>query len=247
MLSCESISKAFDGVDVLSDVTLSFPPSGVIAIIGPNGAGKTTLLNVLTGFVRVDAGRCFAGSVETTSLKPYEIARLGVARTFQDLRLILQLSCLENVLLARPAPRGERLLNAWFRVGTASEERTNRQFASGCLQLVGLDSKAGCTAGELSYGEQKLLTLACCLATDASVVILDEPVAGVQPLLIDHVLAHLDRLRKEKKLVILVEHDLATVRVIADQVIVLSAGRVIAEGTPQEVFNRPHILEVFVG
>lgn len=106
---CEGLAKSFDGVHALADVHLRFPTSGIVAIIGPNGAGKTTLLHVLTGFLRPDAGRCFFGERETTHLPPHRIARLGVARTFQDLRLILQVPVLENVLLARPAQRGERL------------------------------------------------------------------------------------------------------------------------------------------
>jgi branched-chain amino acid transport system ATP-binding protein len=121
-LRCEGLTKSFDGVHALVNVQLRFPTSGIVAIIGPNGAGKTTLLHVLTGFIRPDAGRCFCGERETTHLPPHCISRLGVACTFQDLRLILQVPVLENVLLARPAQRGERLWYALSRFGVAAEE-----------------------------------------------------------------------------------------------------------------------------
>jgi ABC-type branched-subunit amino acid transport system ATPase component len=117
MLRCEGLSKSFDDVHALVDVHIRFPTSGIVALIGPNGAGKTTLLHVLTGFLRPDAGRCFCGELQTTHLPPHRIARLGVARTFQDLRLILQVPVLENVLLTRPAQRGERLWPALLRFG----------------------------------------------------------------------------------------------------------------------------------
>src|SRR3990172_9654912 len=123
---CDGLCKSFDGICALADLRLQFPPSGISAIIGPNGAGKTTLLNVLTGFLRPDAGLCFLGERETTPLPPHRIARLGVARTFQDLRLILQVSVLENVLLARPNQRGETLLGALLRLGVGAQERRNR-------------------------------------------------------------------------------------------------------------------------
>jgi branched-chain amino acid transport system ATP-binding protein len=136
---------------------------------------------VLTGFLQPNASRCFCGELQTTHLPPHRIARLGVARTFQDLRLILQVPVLENVLLARPTQRGERLWYALSRFGVAAEEERNREEALRLLRFVGLEVKASDRAGELSYGQQKLLTLACCLATGAKILLLDEPVAGVHP------------------------------------------------------------------
>lgn len=181
VLRCEGLTKAFDGIRALADVNLQFPSSGIVAIIGPNGAGKTTLLNVLTGFLRPDAGRCFFSERETTHFPPHRIAQLGIARTFQDLRLILQVPTLENVLLARPRQRGERLLVALLRFGGAAEETRDYDEAIRLLGFVGLEEKTTELAGELSYGQQKLLTLACCLATAARILLLDEPVAGVHP------------------------------------------------------------------
>lgn len=246
MLRCEGISKSFDGVQALAGVDLHFPSSGIVAIIGPNGAGKTTLLHVLTGFLRADSGRCFAGNQEVTHLPPHRIAHLGIARTFQDLRLIFQVPCLENVLLARPGQRGERLLPALLRFGVAAEEKRNRAEALRWLRFAGLEAQAYELAGELSYGQQKLLTIACCLATEACVLLLDEPVAGLHPEMVEQILGLLRELRQAGKLVVFVEHDLAAVRQIADVVIVMDDGKVIAQGSPHEVLDRPEIMEAYL-
>ena len=246
-LRCNGLLKCFDGVRALADVSLQLPASGVSAIIGPNGAGKTTLLNIWTGFLRPDAGRCFLGNRETTVLATHQIARLGVGRTFQDLRLILQVSVLDNVLLARPNQMGETLRGALFRLGVAAEEAQNRVEAKKLLALVGLRDQACELAGELSYGQQKLLTLACCLATEARILLLDEPVAGVHPEMASRTLGLLRELRAKGKLVVFIEHDIGAVREIADHVIVMDEGKVIAQGPPREVLERPEIMEAYLG
>ena len=246
-LRCEGLTKSFDGVRAVADVSLEFPTSGVVAIIGPNGAGKTTLLNVVTGFLRPNAGRAFLGEHELTRLPAHKIARLGIARTFQDLRLITQVSVLENVLVARPNQKGEGLLRALFRFGVAAEERKNREAAMHWLKFIGLDGAANEFAGALSYGQQKLLTLACCLATDANILLLDEPVAGVQPDRIEQILGLLRELRELGKMIVFIEHDIASVREIADSVVVMDHGKIIAQGKPGEVLERPEIINAYVG
>jgi len=245
-LRCEGITKTFDGVQALEGLSLDFPSSGIIAVIGPNGAGKTTLLNIVTGFLRPNAGRCFLGEREITRLSPHRIARLGIARTFQDLRLILQVSVLDNVMLARPNQRGERLLWALLRFGVAAEEARNREEAMRLLRFVGLEEKAGELAGELSYGQQKLLTLACCLATEAQILLLDEPVAGVHPEMAARILDLLRQLRDDGKLIIFIEHDITAVRQVADLVIVMDEGKVIAQGPPSEALEKPEIMEAYL-
>jgi len=247
MLRCEGLNKCFDGTRALRDVRLAFPSSGIVAIIGPNGAGKTTLLNVLTGFLRPDTGRFFLGEWELTRVAPHRIARLGIARTFQDLRLITLVPVLENVMLARPNQMGERLWHALFRFGLAAQEARNREHAIRWLQFVGLDQQAHEPAGELSYGQQKLLTLACCLAAEARILLLDEPVAGVHPNMTEKILGLLRELRGMGKLVVFVEHDMTAVRQVADQVVVMDEGRIIAHGQPKEVLERPEIMEAYVG
>jgi len=245
-LRCQHLSKSFAGVHALADVDLTFPSAGTVAIIGPNGAGKTTLLNVVTGFLRPDQGRVALSGQDMSHMQPHQIARLGIARTFQDVRLISQVSVLENALLARPNQKGERLLPALFRNGVAAEESHNRAEAMRWLKFVGLADQVNQLAGELSYGQQKLLTLACCLATDARILLLDEPVAGVHPQMIEQILGLLRQLRDFGKLVIFIEHDLASVRLVADMVIVMDDGKVIAQGKPSEVLDRPEIIEAYV-
>jgi ABC-type branched-subunit amino acid transport system ATPase component len=245
-LRCCNLSKSFDGVHALVELDLDFP-SGITSIIGPNGAGKTTLINILTGFLRPDTGRCLLGTREITRLSPFSIARLGIARTFQDLRLIQKVPALENVMLARPRQRGESLIGALLRVGIAREEFQNRDEATKLLRFVGLQEKADDLVSELSYGQQKLLTLATCLATEARILLLDEPVAGVQPEMARNILDLMRALAHNGKQVVFIEHDITAVRQVADHVIVIDHGKIRAQGAAEEVLERPDILEAYLG
>ncbi len=242
----KNVSKTFDGIHALVNVDLNLPLRDIVAIVGPNGAGKTTLLNVITGFLQPDSGRCFLGAREITGMAPHQIAALGIVRTFQDLRFIHHVSVLENVMLARPNQRGEKLIWALLRWGVAEEERWNRQEALRWLQFVGLEENANELAGDLSYGQQKLLTLACCLATEAHILLLDEPVAGVHPELIEKILGLMQELREQGKLIVFIEHDIAAVREVADRVIVMDEGRIIADGPPADVLDTLEIIEAYV-
>lgn len=246
-LRCEQLSKSFDGVHALVDVTLAFPNQGITAIIGPNGAGKTTLLNVLTGFLRPNAGKCFVGQHETTYTPPHRITRMGISRTFQDLRLVTQVSVLDNVLTACPNQRGERLLPALLRYGVAADESRNRDAVLHWLRFVGLEEQANGLAGELSYGQQKLLTLAVCLATESRILMLDEPVAGVAPERATQILELLRKLASQGKTIIFIEHDIEAVRQIADRVIVMDDGKIVMQGPPGEVLEKPEIMEAYLG
>ncbi|HKQ50361.1 MAG TPA: ABC transporter ATP-binding protein [Phycisphaerae bacterium] len=246
-LRCVNIRKSFDGTAVLDIAALSLPLSGFVAIIGPNGAGKTTLLNVVTGFMRPDEGKIFLDDVELTRLAPHRIVQAGLARTFQELRLISLISVLENVMLARQCQKGERLWRALTRIGVGANERANKERAMELLEFVGLAEKAHDMAGTLSYGQQKILTLACCIATDARILFLDEPVAGVHSQMAEKILGLLQTLHDDGKLVFFIEHDIPAVRQIAERVIVMDHGVVIADGPPHEVLERPEILEAYVG
>ena len=245
-LRCVELSKSFDGVRALDHIDLTFPTAGITAIIGPNGAGKTTLINLLTGFLRPDAGKCFLGGQEITRLSPHEIARLGIARTFQDLRLILQVPVLDNVMLARPLQRGETLLGALLRIGVAKEESENREAAMVLLRFVGLEERANDLTGKLSYGQQKLLTIACCLATEARLLLLDEPVAGVHPDMVEKIMALMRKLADDGKRILFIEHDISAVRQIADHVIVMDHGRIRAQGPPHEVLENAEVMEAYL-
>ena len=245
-LCSENLGKSFDGVTVLDDVSVRLGPTGIAAIVGPNGAGKTTLLNILTGFIEPDAGQCFVGKQEITRWRAFEVARLGIARTFQELRLIRQISVLDCVMLGCPNQRGDMLLCALLRIGVSREERANRQKAMAILGLVGLAGRASDMAGEQSYGQQKLLSIACCLATEAHIMLFDEPVAGVQPDMVEHILNLLRSLRDTGKLIVFIEHDLAAVRKVADNLIVMDHGCIIAQGAPAEVLERREIMEAYI-
>jgi branched-chain amino acid transport system ATP-binding protein len=170
---------------------------------------------------------------------------LGIARTFQELRLISQMSVLEHLLAAFPNQRGERLLDALMRIRVAEVEKQNRAHAATILSMFGLGNKSAEMAGEISYGEQKLLSLACCFATDAQILLLDEPVAGVHPDMALRILGHLQELRQAGRTVVFIEHDLTAVRKVADFVILLDEGKAVAQGPPAQVFERPEILEAY--
>jgi ABC-type branched-subunit amino acid transport system ATPase component len=243
---CNDIYKSFGGVSALTGVSIKFSRPEIIAIIGPNGAGKTTLFNIMSGFIRADSGQCFLGGKVISHLAPYKVSRLGIARTFQDLRLILHISAQENILLARPSQQGERFLPSVLGFAIKREEANNNNEARCLLASVGLEEMATELAGELSYGQQKLLTMACCLATEANILLLDEPVAGIHPELVSHILELLRKLKENGKLIIFIEHDISSVRNVADRVIVMDDGKIIAQGPPNEVLERSDIMEAYI-
>jgi ABC-type branched-subunit amino acid transport system ATPase component len=248
VISCRAVTKTFDGVRALDALDLDIVGTGVIAIIGPNGAGKSTLLDILTCRTRPDGGSVTIGGVSLSQRVPtHAVAHHAVARTFQELRLFRNMTVIENLMVARRPQSGEQLVRALLRIGVQKEESNHREKVLQVLDLVGLGREAETAAGELSYGQQKLIALAQCLATDAQVLLLDEPVAGVHPSFVEEIAQVLVKLGREGKLVIFVEHDISLVRQIAERVIVMDHGQVIADGNPQVILNRPEILEAYVG
>lgn len=247
VLSCSAVSKSFGGASVLDRVTLSFPGAGVAALVGPNGAGKTTLFNILTGFLRPDTGECCINGRQIASLAPHEIAKLGVGRTFQEVRLIRQLSVVENLSLAQPDQNGERIFTALAPRGDRSQEIRNRQSAYALLERLQLDGVANGSAGDLSYGQQKLLSLGCCLAMRPNIMLLDEPLSGVHPTLALEIVELIADAGRSGTLVIFVEHDLEAVVSLADEVIVLHHGAMLARGSPAEILKLPEVVEAYVG
>ena len=221
--------------------------SEIVGLIGPNGAGKTTLFNVATGFLRPEQGRIAFKGHRLLDLPPYRISRAGIARTFQNLRLIRQISVLENVLLAFPNQPGERLGNVFFRWrASRTREAENRRAAMSLLADASLSEKADDPAEALSYGQQKLLSLVCCLAAGAELLLLDEPVAGIAPAMIEKILTMIRDLPKQGKSVVFIEHNLEAVIQICDRVIFMDAGRKISEGTPEQVRNDPRVMEAYI-
>jgi len=247
LLGIENLNKHFDGVRALDDFSCTLQEQEILGIIGPNGAGKTTLFNVLTGFIHADGGRLLMQGTDFTALAPHKRPELGIARTFQDLRLIRRISVVENALLAFKSQIGERLSDVFFRWGRCKvQQRWNRDRAMSLLEQVGLSGKARDPAEALSFGQQKLLSIVCCLAADARVLLLDEPVAGIAPEMIERILGVIRGLPGQGKSVMLIEHNLDAVMQICDRIVFMDAGAKISEGTPQQVRDDPRVIEAYI-
>ncbi len=249
IFAAEDVVKRFGGIQAVSGATMSVREGSITALIGPNGAGKTTFFNVITGFYRPDGGRATFQGKPVLGRPPYAVARLGMVRTFQITKALRRMSVIDNMMLAAPDQPGERLGNVVFRPrASRRSERAVRERGMELLEVFNLTKLADDYAGTLSGGQRKLLELSRALMARPRFLLLDEPMAGINPTLGRRLLDHMQRLRAEEGVTFLfVEHDMEVVMNHSDRVVVMAEGRVIAEGEPHEVRKDQAVIDAYLG
>jgi neutral amino acid transport system ATP-binding protein len=249
ILEVEGVVKRFGGIHAVDGASFEVKEGSITALIGPNGAGQTTLFYVITGFQRGDSGVVSFRRKPILGRPPHAIARLGMVRTFQITKALARMPVIDNMMLAAPDQPGERLRNVVLRPRLVrAREREVRERAMDLLKVFDLDRLASEYAGTLSGGQRKLLELARALMTSPQLLLLDEPMAGINPVLAARLLDHMKRLRGELGVTFLfIEHDMEVVMSHSDRVVVMAEGRVIAEGAPEEVRRDQDVIDAYLG
>jgi ABC-type branched-subunit amino acid transport system ATPase component len=244
----EGLHKRFGGVHAVRDISLNVPHASVFAIIGPNGAGKSTLLNLMSGLYQPDAGRMVFDGVDLVGVPAHKRVRLGLARTFQKIRLFKQLSVLGNVIAAfhvhHDIPGWQYVVHG---AAFARDHARCRAEAISLLRFVGLEARASVLAASLAYGEQRMLELARALATSPRLLMLDEPAAGLNAAEVERLLGRIRLLRERGMTIIVVEHNMDLVMNVADRVLVMDYGQHLFEGTPTAVQANPTVIAAYLG
>ena len=248
MLTLTAISKNFGGLQVLEDVSLNIPARGIFGLIGPNGAGKTTVFNLITGMLAPTSGVIEFAGRRLNGMAPYQITRQGVVRTFQNIRIFKEMTLIENVLVALGDHPSYSAVSVLLPLPSRRQAETReRESARELLSRVGLADKAELFAGTLSYGEQRRLEIARALATGPKLLLLDEPAAGMNSaeklLLMDEII----KLDDSGLSILIIEHDMRFIMELCQQIAVLNFGRLIAEGTPEEVRGNRAVIEAYLG
>jgi branched-chain amino acid transport system ATP-binding protein len=247
ILVADRVRRSFGGLTAVDVGHLEVQRGTITALIGPNGAGKSTLFNLLTGFDRVDQGEWTFQGAGINGKRGHQVARAGMVRTFQLTKALTRMTVLDNMLLGAPGQFGEGMAGSFLRNVWRRQEQANTVRAMELLERFKLIDKRDDMAGSLSGGQRKLLEMARALMTDPAMIMLDEPMAGVNPALVQSLLGHITSLRDEGKTVLFVEHDMDVIMGISDWIVVLAQGQVIAEGTPADIRSNQQVIDAYLG
>lgn len=249
ILSCDNVSMTFGGVKAVQNVTLDIERGSITSIIGPNGAGKTTFFNIISGVYKPTTGNVIFDGADITNMKQHEISRLGMARTFQNIRLFAQLDNVRNVQSALDARADYNIVQAILGLPKKhKEDKRNLEVAMECLDLVGLKGFAYDRPGSLPYGMQRKLELARALSSGPKLLLLDEPAAGLNPIEVEEFIQLIRRIKEQKHLtILLIEHRIKVVTTLSSKVFVLNFGKLLTEGTPEQVQSNASVIEAYMG
>jgi len=247
-LDIKKLTKRFGGLVAVADVDIEVQEGEIISIIGPNGAGKTTVFNMITGFYPPDQGSIRFNGQELSGLRPHEITRAGIARTFQNIRLFADMTVMENLIVARQCRAKATLVGATLRTSSVKqEEMTDQEKILRLLEFVNLQGSRTLKTSALAYGEQRRLEIARALATDPKLLLLDEPTAGMNPRESENIMELISHLRKLAITILLIEHNMNVVMGISERIAVLDHGVKIAEGIPKEIQANEAVIKAYLG